>query len=507
MKTKNLLLGMMASLFMVACTSEDAPTPADNNMVVSADEQYVGVKFSMDGNSSSRALGDFANGTAAEVAVNKATFFFLASDGSVAADPYTLTGNFTTWSASNATGVDQESAAIVVIRNAVKNPASIVVVLNSPEDYAQGKTLAELEAMTGTGYNGVGENKFVMTNSVYASGTSKVLATAITEANIKGSEAEATAPGAAVVVPVERVLAKVIFDKGNVAGSETISLDPASSSAEGTSTAIDVVIKGWNLSYTNDNSYLFKNVDPSWSYTWWNDAANKRSYWATSATPANGYGLHPWPAEVPAEGLYCQENTTAEAGDRTKVVVSAELQINGAPVSILKYNGSYYTVDNFKKAVAAAYSSIQVTENGTPRALKADDLVLEYNTTTDGVKTPVYVSQSSTDPIKDYQALVTLKPGLTSDGLSTLRNIVALFWNEGKTYFYTDIAHEGDMYGVVRNHLYNLSLTEVSGLGTPVVDPDTPIDPEKPEPEDESYISAQIQILKYKVVTQEVTLN
>ena len=129
---------------------------------------------------------------------------------------------------------------------------------------------------------------------------------------------------------------------------------------------------------------------------------------------------------------------------------------------------------------------------------------MEYNTATDD---PVYVSASSTDPIKDYQALVTLKDGLTSDDLATLRGIVALFWNEGKTYFYTDIAHEGGLYGVVRNHLYNLTLTEVEGLGTPVTDPDNPIDPEKPDPEDESYIAAQIQILKYKVVTQNVTLN
>ncbi|MBE6275384.1 MAG: hypothetical protein E7096_03440 [Bacteroides sp.] len=502
MKTKNLFLGMMAGLFMVACSNEDVPTPADNNMVANADEQYVGVKFSMEGNPSSRALGGFENGTAAEVAVNKATFFFLASDGSVAATPYTLSGNFTSWTASNADAVDQESTAIVVIRNAVKNPASIVVVLNSPEDYPQGKTLAELEAMQGTNYAGIGENKFVMTNSVYANGNKKALATPITDAHIKKTEEDAK--NAAVVVPVERVLAKVTFDKGNVAGEETIKLDPASSSEEGTSTKIDVVIKGWNLSYTNDNSYLFKNVDPAWTYNWWNDAANKRSYWAISANPKNGYGLDSWPTGLHADGIYCQENTTAVVGNRTKVVVSAELQINGTPTSLLKYNGSFYTVDNFKKAVANAYNTIEVNDNGTVRPLKAEDLVLEYNTATDD---PVYVSASSTDPIKDYQALVTLKDGLTSDDLATLRGIVALFWNEGKTYFYTDIAHEGGLYGVVRNHLYNLTLTEVEGLGTPVTDPDNPIDPEKPDPEDESYIAAQIQILKYKVVTQNVTLN
>lgn len=504
MKTKNLFFGMMAGLFMVACANEDVPTPADNNMVANADEQYVGVKFSMDGNPSSRALGGFANGTADEVAVNKATFFFLASDGSVAADPYTIAGDKISWTASNAESVDQESAAIVVIRNAVKNPASIVVVLNSPEDYRQGLTLAQLEAKQGTNFNGATKNNFVMTNSVYADGNKKVLATPITDANIKTSEEAALAPGAAVVVPVERVLAKVTFDKGNVAGQETIKLDPTSSSQEGTSTNVDVVIKGWNLSYTNDNSYLFKNVDPTWTYDWWNDASNKRSYWAISANPVNGYGLHPWPADVPTNGLYCQENTTAEVDDRTKVVVSAELQVNGTPTTILRYNGAYYTVENFKKAVALAYNTIEVNDNGTNRPLKAEDLVLEYNTATGD---PVYVSASSTDPIKDYQALVTLKDGLTSDDLATLRSIVVLFWNEGKTYFYTDIAHEGGLYGVVRNHLYNLTLTEVVGLGTPVTDPGNPIDPQKPDPEDESYIAAQIQILKYKVVTQNVTLN
>lgn len=506
MKTKNLLWGMMAGLFMVACANEDVPTPANSEKVASADEQYVGVKFSMDGSSTSRALAGFTAGTTDEVAVNKATFFFLATDGSVAADPYTLDGtSLTPWTQNTTanSSIDRESPAIVVIRNAVKNPAAIAVVLNSPESYTVGKTLAELEAMKGTNYGGVGANQFVMSNSVYASGNAKMLATPIAEANIKSTESDAK--NAPVVVPVERVLAKVTFDKGNVAGKETISLDPASPSSQGSAAEVDVVIKGWNLSYTNDNSYLFKSIDPTWTYSWWNDEANKRSYWAAAPAPANAYGLNPWPTDVPANGLYCQENTPADAADRTKVVVSAELQIDGTPTSLVRYNGVYYTVDNFKSVVAKAYSNIQVNDNGSSRALKAEDLDLMFNTTTNGTKTNVYVG-TSTDPIKDYQAMVTLKPGLTSSDVATLNGIVVLFWNEGKTYFYTDIAHE-DLFGVVRNHLYNLTLSAVAGLGTPVVDPNNPIDPEKPEEDKESYIAAQIQILKYKVVTQEVTLN
>ena len=96
---------------------------------------------------------------------------------------------------------------------------------------------------------------------------------------------------------------------------------------------------------------------------------------------------------------------------------------------------------------------------------------------------------------------------------------------------------------IIRNHLYQISLTGITGLGTPVpnpsdvpstpdpddptpedpsnpnpeypdpdkptpdpTDPDQPIDPETPT-NDYSSISAQIKVLEYRIVKQDVNLD
>ena len=86
------------------------------------------------------------------------------------------------------------------------------------------------------------------------------------------------------------------------------------------------------------------------------------------------------------------------------------------------------------------------------------------------------------------------------------------YWNGGKTYYYVELEHNSDdskaAFGVVRNHLYKLTLDGIKGLGTPVPNPEKVIIPEKPgDDTSETYISAKIQILSYRVVSQNVTLQ
>lgn len=62
-------------------------------------------------------------------------------------------------------------------------------------------------------------------------------------------------------------------------------------------------------------------------------------------------------------------------------------------------------------------------------------------------------------------------------------------------------------YGVVRNHVYELTINGISGFGTAVAKPETAIDePEKPT-DDASYLAADVVVLKWKVVSQKVTLG
>lgn len=86
--------------------------------------------------------------------------------------------------------------------------------------------------------------------------------------------------------------------------------------------------------------------------------------------------------------------------------------------------------------------------------------------------------------------------------------------HKGMTYYYVDIIHQANAaenqgkHGVVRNHIYDIELNSVYGLGTPIYDPedDTIIIPQKPN-DDESYIGANINVLSWRVIRQNVSLD
>ena len=87
----------------------------------------------------------------------------------------------------------------------------------------------------------------------------------------------------------------------------------------------------------------------------------------------------------------------------------------------------------------------------------------------------------------------------------------AKVWKSGLTYYYTDLRHLGaaetkGLYGVVRNHIYDVNINSVVGLGTPVYDPEEVIVPQKPD-KDETYIAAEIKILAWRVVNNDTDLE
>ncbi len=91
----------------------------------------------------------------------------------------------------------------------------------------------------------------------------------------------------------------------------------------------------------------------------------------------------------------------------------------------------------------------------------------------------------------------------------------ARVWSSGQAYYYTDIKHLNDFpgvddtdgkYGIVRNHIYDIAINSVSGLGTPVLDPEEVIVPQKPT-NDETYLGARINILSWRVVKQNIDLE
>ena len=97
---------------------------------------------------------------------------------------------------------------------------------------------------------------------------------------------------------------------------------------------------------------------------------------------------------------------------------------------------------------------------------------------------------------------------ITNDALNgeLLANVVpALLYTNGMTYYFTDIKHLGNTYGVVRNHLYDININSITGYGTPVSSDNVIDNPQMPE-EYFTYVAAEINILPWRVVSNDIDL-
>lgn len=130
----------------------------------------------------------------------------------------------------------------------------------------------------------------------------------------------------------------------------------------------------------------------------------------------------------------------------------------------------------------------------------------------------------------DYVSLNSISTEIkTGESVSEMQNLLTRMYStfgvlerfqSGKAYFNVPLKHIwaanktsnnfkadevklGD-YGVVRNHIYDLTINSISGLGTGIGDINQPIVP--PTENEQYYISTRLNILKWRVVNQSVDL-
>ena len=514
MKTRGLFLSaLMMGAVMAGCSNEEVLN--DDFQKPDANEYYMAVNFFTSG-TASRAAGDFAAASDAEVAVNNAVFYFLDANGNSCAEPY-MHGNEINLSADgdHVDSDDRKGTPIIVMKNPTTNPSSIVTLLNVPADfpYNSYKKLSALQSISGDYRNNA--NGFVMSNSVYVDGEEVVIGAPVTADHIYKTREELEVGMenklvVAVPVHVERVLAKINVEDNvgrNISNNE-VNLDGNEN------TAINVTINGWWLDDAKDESYLVKSLEPkSYTGTWWNDAANLRSYWAESYDAAGLLGGS-WSSHVD-NAIYCHENTSTNP---TQLVVAATLSVgDDEATTLVRWRNTYYTESGFKNAFLNNFLSAhkyyyQKGENEF-ETISVDMLDFAYNTSTNPNVTEY-----------DYEAIVTLN---TTKQLYTLSGTTVTpvessvvedklkgfatvkLWNGGKAYYFLPIAHlaASNQNAIVRNHVYQMNLNSVSGLGTPVPNPDKVIIPEKVEGDELSYIAASVYVLKWKVVENNVDLK
>ena len=521
---KSLFAMFMAGCLLASCNN-DEPNP--NAGTGELETSYIAVSVNS-ANASTRAEdGGYAEGNDSEQKVTTAHFFFFDASG----NPFTLNQESLVGGSDKANyviktiedagnkepNVETFTNVVLTIQNLQgEYPAQMLVVLNW--DYADGAiSLTDLRNKLAN-YTAAVENTkgFLMSNSAYVKGTNTIItATPITIDNIASSETAAMA--APVQVFVERVAAKVTLKKNE---SASANFDTGVTGPDGKK--IYARIKGWDVNTTLDRSYLVKEIDATWQdailgFTW-NDEPYYRSYWAKSVV-ADGTNVK-YDTDFSYAGLtnivdktvYCLENTGEK---NTKVVIAAELVDESQnPVQVARLYSEMYTFDGIKNVIANAlkdhyYYGDETTKHTIlPEHIDffvagtsgKDSYTVKYRLTKEAAQLKWYYTD---DAGKTFTAKTAVE---VNNYLATLEGAQA--WN-GKSYYTVDIEHLGTNHikGVVRNHSYVITVDGISGLGTPVYDPNTVVtEPIKPE-ETTSYVSARINVLSWKIVNQNVTLQ
>ena len=407
MKLRHLLFGLLAGVAFVACTNDNEPagvTPVNGGDEVASARKYMSVNFTMPGGAATRADGDLVPANFDESLINNAQFLFFKGENQVAPPCKILNGGEDKVNPDGPYGEennqkdlswDPKTEAVVVMDNPTAIPTSLVVLINYDQDITQETTLTQLKAI-GTDFSNVAKG-IVMSNAVYndAAGNN-IIGAPVDPANV--CETPDAARANPVQVKVDRVLAKVQVNN---------------SVAENAATGVDkvtVTLDGWSLVYNNTQSYLIKKLAAEYAlpttFTW-NDATNKRSYWATAARYNRG-AFPKYDAITKGFGkdVYTQENTeffnktfeepvTSETGEVTKpannptaVIVAATLKYKAndneetAAVNLYKFRGVLYTEADFKEILAdyAGIFKVTVKAKGTEKEKTVSGMVVGLTT-------------------------------------------------------------------------------------------------------------------------------
>lgn len=538
---KKSLIWAFAALAFAACSNPDMngnDAPVHSGEI---EESYIAINLSA--SDITRAdEASFEDGTEAERRVSHADFFFFDEGG----NPFNVTGNpattpgggsnhlratevtFREDNTVNGDDISDTSTPVLLLKTYKgQYPSQIVAVLNWSPSNNKAYTLDELHdavAIQGSFKNANDEdtNYFVMSNAVYAQGSTEVRATSLTIENIKTSEVDALA--APVNIYVERVAAKV-----SVLAEEKYALNEGNT--------VYAKILNWDLYRDNSQSKLLKDID---AVNWtsdnlgfnWNDSPWYRSYWATSLAVTNGEIFDNEKALRAGQYTYIGENTTGKA-TCTKAVIKAQLVqlVNGEdmPLEIAIWNNVEYVGNEaLRTAVANTLKNTyfaMTEENSTKKytGLKPEDLKCVAGDI-NGVKAnEVYFQLSEIGKGKNWYKLENgvYKPvatdtandnnsfKATNEALKSVPS--AVLYTDGYTFYYVDIKHLGAQgkageYGIVRNHAYNITIKSITGYGSPVYTGTEFID--YPQISDQNtFVSAKINILSWRLVNQSVDIK
>ena len=543
-----------AALMMTACGSDNDIEGGATNP--GGDAQYLAVNIVNVGTTPTGRATDYEDGVGKESQIDKIRFYFFHADGS----PYILTGTTkddANWleedthtqsglAPTNPGTVDQITNAILVIKGVTASaPSKVIAVVNPATLTTLGTDKKSLNDLlnpvvdnTFVIGNGATASGFVMSNSVYASENRKVC-----ENDISGyvKQTKAEAEGTPVQIYVERVAAKVRgtldatkFDNGTTKWNNG---NPGIKVGTYSSYDIYAVVDGWGVADENDQANLEKQITPTWTNavlgftSTWTTSDYHRSFWETSAAFSTGKPVNHTFNDYKnksTEYVYTLPNTSNtpipttptnakyNGNTRTKFLVATHLMYNDGTswknAELCTYKGiDYLGVDVLKNQIAfeSGYYRESATVPGTYERITKDEITFKKATTGgDYLVVPTLVTGKTYYTKGGSEAT----PTYTVDTAPAISTEPAQVRTKGMAYYYIPIRHlatddtKVGYYGIVRNHLYDVNVTGMEGFGTPVYDDTWKIIPTVPD-ETKTYLAAKINVLQWRVVTQDVNLD
>lgn len=325
---------------------------------------------------------------------------------------------------------------------------------------------------------------------------------------------------------------------------------------------------GWGLNATTKNSYMMKNID-NWTITSlgfaWNSTDFKRSYWGKSYNYNSNddeylnyisydnlnNSIYPTKDENKPDFEYCAENTNTEtvlqqdgvfASRVTSILLKAMItDSKDNSLDLVSYRGvlyekhsylnyvlscikresrlnAYCKVDENKYAqIDSAYVTLVGKGDGKVKVQLKEDVTLYYYDETKE-ETDKFVTMSS----KELNELNATLAGFNDSSNEETVRFEAVAYTGGMMYYNIPIEHLNDNnayrtshkaedlkeanYGIVRNHLYEVTINSLKNPGHGVFDPNEVIIPKDEKDDELYYVGAKINILSWKIVKQNVAL-
>ena len=577
MKTSKLISIALLSI-AVACSKENVTSDQGGSDA----NQYMAVNIAMPAGASTKATGDYRDGSEAESTVNVNNSIFLFYDaygnyltaGTISATDGSVDANGNLQLTTNPSNyVEKDSKAVIVLGPTRIRPALVLAVLNYDKcNTLKNLSLADVHAHVDNNAISNEAGKFTMTNSVYVDGKNVVNATPISASSVKETKEDALKSPVQIYVEREAV-------KGNMKGKDGLNktaegkiyFETANAEyvLDGVKVAARIVVDGWAVNAFNTTSYLVKNVPASWiatnPFANWYDEAAKRTFWAQDPNYSGSedyiFGRDPkdepgtyknvqylsW-NEATANNVdsysYMYENTADKASAKVNggelanvptILIAAHVEMAQAGAAwknpdLYKFGGLFYTNTSLKNYAAEQilknklHWEYTTTEGAKTASVSPDQINIDFvaNTVDNSGSVKVKVTEV-TAPAADAQlkkadntviesanwstAVEEILNGET--GFNVAKNELVCY-KEGKCYYQVPIKHNQAVddvaYGTVRNHIYELTLSKIAKLGNPVFNAN-----EKlvliPGEEKNYYVSAELKILKWRVVTQDVVIE